>query len=211
MLLILISIQKIIPFYIFSLIKPNNILILYIILILCSILPPFICLNITNFKIIISYSSINQSRWIILIIYTKIFSWLLYFIFYSISILSLTFILLLFKISKNFHIIPLNINFNLIFLFIIFNLAGLPPFSIFLIKWYSIFLFISLNNLLFIIIFIIIRSLFMLFIYNNIVFFSLFLFKIESKLIKINQSNLNYNIYLYFIFPLILSSIILII
>ena len=51
-LLILSTIQKIIPFYIISLIKLNNFFFIYLILILCSIIPPFISLNITNFKII---------------------------------------------------------------------------------------------------------------------------------------------------------------
>ena len=146
--IILLTLQKIIPFYLIFLIKINNFLIIHLILILSSIIPPLSCINISNLKIIIAYSSINQSRWIILIIYTKILSWLIYFTFYSITLISLIFIFNFFKISKNFSIKFLNnkLNLNLILILILFNIAGLPPFSFFFIKWYSIFIFIKLNK-----------------------------------------------------------------
>ena len=211
--IVLLTLQKIIPFYLIFLIKINNFLIIHLILILSSIIPPLSCININNLKIIIAYSSINQSRWIILIIYTKILSWLIYFTFYSITLISLIFIFNFFKISKNFSIKFLNnkLNLNLILILILFNIAGLPPFSFFFIKWYSIFIFIKLNKLFSIILIIIIRSLFILFIYSNILYHSLFLFKFESKLIK-PIINKNYNpIYFYLILPLSISIIILII
>ena len=108
---------------------------------------------------------------------------------------------------KNSIITSNNIKFNVLFLFILFNMAGLLPFSIFLIKWYSIFLFIKLNNLIVIIILMIFKSSFILFICNNILFYSLFLF--ESKLIKLNHYN--NNIFIYLLFPSFLSFIIIII
>nr|ASY95844.1 NADH dehydrogenase subunit 2 [Atta opaciceps] len=210
MLLTLTTIQKIIPFYIMSLIKLNNFFIIYFILILCSIIPPFLSLNITNFKMIIAYSSINQSSWMILMIYMKTLSWLMYFIFYSFSLMSLIFIISLFKMFKNsMTMMSNNINLNLLFLFILFNVSGMPPFSMFFMKWYSIFLFMKLNNLIMIMIIMMFSSLFMLFIYNNMLFHALFLFKFESKLIKLNYYY--NNISMFILLPLSLSLIILMI
>nr|ASY95857.1 NADH dehydrogenase subunit 2 [Atta colombica] len=208
MFLILSTIQKIIPFYMLSLIKLNNFFFIYLILLLCSIIPPFMCLNITNFKIILAYSSINQSSWMILLIYMKTLSWLMYFLFYSLTLMSLIFLFSLFKMFKNSMIIN-NINLNILFLFTLFNMSGMPPFSMFLMKWYSIFLFMKLNNLIVIMIFMMFSSLFMLFIYNNMLFYALFLYKFESKLIKLNHSN--NNIFIFILFPLLLSFTILLI
>jgi len=189
-LFILLTLQKIIPFYIISLIKINTIFI-YFTLFICSVIPPIIIINITNFKILISYSSINQTRWIILLIYLKNIIWIKYFIFYII-ILSSTFLLFnYFKIILNISYITLNqIKFNLIFIIFIFNLAGIPPYSFFYIKWFRIYISIYNSNLFIILIIIMLRSLFMLYIYTNIIINSIFFYKFNSKLIKFNLLNL---------------------
>lgn len=208
-LLILLTLQKIIPFYIISLIKLYPTL-LYIIIIICSILPPYIILNITNFKLLISYSSINQSRWIILLIYVKNIIWFKYFIFYSIISLRLFSIIYLSKISISLNYFKSHFKFNLLFIIFIFNIAGLPPFSFFYIKWFSIFTFLKSTNILIIFVLIILSSLIMLYIYINIIVNSFFINKIKSKLINLNLPILNNYTLIYFI-TLFFSSIILII
>lgn len=207
--LILLTLQKIIPFYIMSLISLPSYL-LYIITIICSILPPYIILNITNFKLLISYSSINQSRWIILLIYIKNIIWFKYFIFYSIISLRLFSIIHLSKISISFNYFKSYFKFNLLFIILIFNMAGLPPFSFFYIKWFSIFIFIKSSNLLIIFILIILSSLIILYIYVNIIINSFFINKIKSKLININLHIFNKFTLIYFI-TLFFSFVILII
>lgn len=163
-----------------------------IIIILCSILPPISIFNLTNFKTLISYSSINQSRWILFLINLKIIIWFKYFIFYRLTLLSFIYIIYLFKINYNSNNIYNNKNFNVIFLFYIFNLAGLPPFSFFYIKWYSIHLFIINRNIIPIIIILMFRSLIILFIYTNILTTSFFLFKIKSKILNLQPTYKNY-------------------
>lgn len=202
--------QKIIPFYIISLIKLPSYL-LYIIIIICSILPPYIILNITNFKLLISYSSINQSSWIILLIYIKNIIWFKYFIFYSIISLRLFSIIYFSKISISINYFKSHFKFNLLFITLIFNMAGLPPFSFFYIKWFSIFIFIKSSNILIIFILIIIRSLIILYIYINIIINSFFIIKIKSKLINLNFSTFNNYTTLTYLATIFFSSIILII
>lgn len=208
-LLILLTLQKIIPFYILSLIKLYTYL-LYFIIILCSILPPYIILNLINFKLLISYSSINQSRWIILLIHIKNIIWFKYFIFYSIISLRLFSIIYLSKISISFNYFNSHFKFNFLFIILIFNISGLPPFSFFYIKWFRIFIFLKSSNLLIIFILIILRSLIILYIYVNIIINSFFTSKIKSKLINLNLSFFNYSTLIYFI-ALFSSSFILII
>lgn len=183
---------------------------LYLIIIICSILPPYIILNITNFKLLISYSSINQSRWIIILIYLKNIIWFKYFIFYSIISFRLFSIINLSKISISINYFKSHYKFNLLFIILIFNISGLPPFSFFYIKWFSIFIFLKSSNILIIFIIIILNSLIILYIYVNIIINSFFINKIKSKLININLPTFNSSTLIYFI-TLFFSSIILII
>jgi len=210
MLFILLTLQKIIPFYIISLIK-INIIFIYFSLFICSILPPIIINNLTNFKILISYSSINQSRWIILLIFLKNIIWIKYFIFYIIILLNISLIIYYFKIILNLSYTSLNQNkFNLIFIIFIFNLAGIPPYSFFYIKWFRIYISIYNTNIFIILIIIIFRSLFILYIYINIIINLIFFHKFNSKLIKFNFTN-TFKYSKLILFNLLLSLILIII
>jgi len=186
----LLTLQKITPFYILSLIK-INIIFIYFTLLICSILPPIIIINLINFKILLSYSSINQSRWIILLIFIKNIIWIKYFIFYIIILLNISIIIHYFKIIFNLTYITINqTKINLIFIIFIFNLAGMPPYSFFYIKWFSVYITIYHSNLFIILIIIIFISLFTLYIYINIIINSIFFHKFTSKLIKFNYVNI---------------------
>lgn len=207
-LYILLTIQKITPFYILSLLSQIP-LITYIILISCSLIPPYIILNLNNFKILLRYSSINQIRWMILLILLKPIIWLQYFIFYCLILSSLFYFIKFLKIKKNFNNIH-RFKLNILIIMFILNLARLPPFSFFYIKWYSIFYSILNSNMILILIIIIIRSFLILYIYSNILINLLFIYKIKSK-IKVFPP-LKYNLYSRFLIILqLLSSLILLI
>lgn len=184
-LLLILTIQKLIPFYIINLINATrNFLLtsfLIVAVILTSIIPPFIIIKLTNFKIIITYSSINQSGWLILITIIKSNLWLIYFIFYTLIIIIISSLIYIYKI--NFMFINNDQSYiSLISIFYIFNIGGLPPFSIFYIKWEGLFISIWNRNIFFLIIILIIRSLVILYIYINIILISLFFYKQANKL-----------------------------
>lgn len=207
---LLLSTQKLIPFYILSLIHINLIFI-HIILIICAFIPPFIIIKINNFKILISYSSINQSRWIIILIYIKNIIWFRYFIIYSIILLCIFIIIYINKISKSF-IYFFTPKFNILNIIYILNLARIPPFSFFIIKWYRIFFIIINTNLYIIIILIIISSLIILYLYTLILIKAIFFHSLTSKIIKFNQYKIFFNkIIIIFLFNLFISLIIIII
>lgn len=204
------TIQKIIPFYMFSLTHIENYIII-LILILCSIIPPIIILNLINLKSLLTYSSINQSSWLMLLIFLKNSLWLSYFLTYSFIYIILFYTLSLYKYNLN-HINLYNNNFKIIILIFILNIAGLPPFSFFTFKWFRIFL--SINNtinLFFILILIILRSFIILYLYINISYIRIFLLINKPKILLINLNFFNFskiNLLLFiiiFIFPLILS------
>lgn len=157
-----------------------------------------------------SYSSINQSRWIILLIYIKNIIWLKYFIFYSIILLRLFSFIHLSKITISFNYFKSQFKFNLLFTIFILNISGLPPFSFFYIKWFRIFTFLKSSNILIIFMLIILSSLIILYIYVNIITNAFFINKIKSKLINFNLSTSQVPTLIYFL-TLFFSSIILII
>lgn len=207
-LFILLTIQKIIPFYIISLITIPTFF-FYVILILCAIIPPYIILNINNFKILLSYSSINQTRWIIILITLKPIIWLQYFLFYRTILFFIIFFIEYLKIKKNYRNISLQ-NINIIIILFILNLARMPPFSFFYIKWFRIFYLILNSQIILIIIIIIIRSFIILYIYINIITNLLFMFKTKSKIKYPNYYKYSNNNIFFYIIQLTLSLIILI-
>lgn len=196
-LLIFLTIQKIIPFYIFSLIE-INIWIFLLLIILSSYIPIFKIINILNIKIILTYSSINQSRWIIILIFFKNIFWFSYILIYRIIILIITIFLNYFKFSFNFYINFFNkLNFNFLSIFLIFNLARVPPLSFFLIKWFSIYIFLFNSKIFFIFILLIINSFILIYIYLNLLSLIIFFYIIKYKFNLINSTNfINNNIYL---------------
>nr|YP_010872901.1 NADH dehydrogenase subunit 2 [Pheidole megacephala]WGV34087.1 NADH dehydrogenase subunit 2 [Pheidole megacephala] len=208
MLLIILTFQKIIPFYMMSLISFHQ-YILYILIIMCSMIPPYMMLNLTNFKTLMSYSSINQTSWMILLIFMKNIIWFKYFLFYSIITFSLFSIMYFSKMTLSFNYLKSNLKFNLLFIIFMFNLSGLPPFSFFYMKWFSLFIFIKSSNMLIIFLLMMLSSLVMLYIYTNMMLNSFFIYKMKSKLINFDLFTPNKLTFIYF-FSLFFSSIILI-
>lgn len=166
-------------------------------------------INILNFKKIFIYSSINQSRWLLLLIFLKNLIWLIYFITYNFIIIFIIYIINYSKINFNLKINNI-INFSILNLFIFLNIASLPPFIFIFIKWYNIFLFINTINFNILFFFLIINTLIITFIYLNIINISMFKTFYSHKFILINLSFNSYKIIIIFMSFLILRNIIII-
>lgn len=148
------------------------------IIISSSILPPILIFNITRFKKILTYSSINQNRWILLLISIKILMWLLYLVIYII-ISSIIFYLI--NLNKITYIYSSK-NLNVLILIIILNIAGMPPFSFFLFKWFRIFLINYNRDIIILPILIILRSFLIFYIYINIIYLHIFFYGPKLKI-----------------------------
>nr|YP_010461826.1 NADH dehydrogenase subunit 2 [Tapinoma ibericum]UUF93592.1 NADH dehydrogenase subunit 2 [Tapinoma ibericum] len=202
-LFFLITFQKIIPFYMLSMINLKSYFILFSI-ILCAIIPPFMMMNLMNLKKLLTYSSINQLGWMILLIYLKNIIWFYYLIMYSLITMMIFYILSYKKFYYN-YINNSNIYYNMIILMIMMNMASIPPFSFFMFKWFSIFIIIFNSNLFIASLIMIISSFLMFFIYMNMIYLIMFNNLIKSKLMNLNILNFNYMNMILFIMMLFFS------
>lgn len=208
-IIIILTIQKVIPFIILSIAHPHTSLQTIFVLI-CLIIPPYLILNSTNLKKLITYSSINQSGWIIIISLSFRSLWVIYIIIYSISLMLIKTIIKEKKIKFNIKIRAQHNTLYLLTIIIIMNLAGIPPLTLFVFKWYAVIRLIILTKPNIIIIIILIRSLIIVYLYTNILV-KISLIKYPNSKIWITQSpNLTIKKFLI-LSALILSIIIFII
>lgn len=130
------------------------------------------------------YSSINQTGWILILIYIKDIIWLKYFLFYRTILICIIILMEYQKISTNFsYKTPKNKDNWLILLFI-FNLRGLPPFAFFYFKWLRISIFLIHTPFSFFAILLLLRSLIILYIYSSIVIKLSLTYNFKSKIFK---------------------------
>lgn len=180
--------QKINPLIILILLLKNYIINLNLFILSSLIIGSISGLNYSSFKKIISFSSINQLRWIIIrLINNKLIK--LFIIFYLLLIWIIIKSIKLFKLkflNQLFNLKP-KIKFIKLFIFINFlSLGGLPPFLGFFPK---IFIILKINNN-FIIFFIVSFTLISLFIYIRIIYSILIINSIKiNKIIKNNNNN----------------------
>ena len=159
------------------------------------IISPIITINKYSLKLIISYSSIHQTRIIILIIYINFYIFISYFILYSIITINL--LIILNKITNTLkYEFNINKKIKIIFFLIIVSYSYFPPIATFIIKWSIIENLVIINNQFKLISIIVILSRFIIiwryinFINNNIYNFNNFnkIF-IKTPLIK-SQKNI---------------------
>lgn len=186
--LILITWQKLAPLTILFYSHFNN---LFIIFILSSALVGAIAgLNQTSLRKLLTFSSINHIRWILLANMYRNLLWLFYFLIYSLIRIS---IILIFKTYNLFFInqIFLFNNNNIILKFClftrIFSLGGLPPFLGFLPKWLIIENIIK-SNFYFLTFIIVMANLITLFFYARLTYST---FMLNNIIIKWNFLHLN--------------------
>nr|WON65991.1 NADH dehydrogenase subunit 2 [Carpelimus sp. 1 HFZ-2023b] len=145
--LILLTLQKIIPFSILA--YNMNIPVFFTIIILMNMMiSMFLGLNQTSMRKIITYSSINHIGWMIsIMLYSKPI-WLLYFMIYLFTMMIFTMMMNLYNIYSMNQLIKINMNMNfkLMIIFMFFSMAGLPPFIGFMPKWMTIQMLILNNN-----------------------------------------------------------------
>nr|QCP68872.1 NADH dehydrogenase subunit 2 [Cryptolestes ferrugineus] len=171
---IILTWQKIAPMVLIFYFIDLNYFFLSIILI-SAMIGSILGINQTSLRKILAFSSINHISWLLSSMFCSMSIWLIYFLTYSIILLSLTF---LFHKMHMFYLFQL-MNFaesskmiNLSMFLIFFSLGGLPPFLGFLPKWLVIYSLIMINQYL-LSFFLILFTLITLFYYLRITFFAL--------------------------------------
>lgn len=163
---------------------------LIIFIILSIFIRSIIGINYFSIKKIISFSSINQIRWLLISLKLINFIWKTYLIIYFFIIVLICYILKFLKLNYLNQIYYLNNFKNKFFIIIIFinflSLRGIPPFLGFLPKLLILIKF-NFNFILFIII---LFSIFSIFYYIRIIF-SLFLINsLKIKKLEIKKNNI---------------------
>nr|YP_010703316.1 NADH dehydrogenase subunit 2 [Anastatus shichengensis]WCO11519.1 NADH dehydrogenase subunit 2 [Anastatus shichengensis] len=200
------TIQKIIPLIILnnSLYFMNNNLMKFfsLNLMLSSIFSSIISMNFTSIKIILSFSSMNQMSWIILISMINELTMINFFLTYLMIMMNLTMIFNKFNINylNNMNLMKFNNNFSYLLMNLsMFSLASIPPFTGFLMKWISIQMFFNYMNF-FMIMILIFSTIISTFIYIRIIFINILNLSISTKM---NFKNINFLNLMNFNFPLI--------
>lgn len=192
--LIILTWQKIAPF---ALIRCfNNKKIIYIFIMSAALTGALGGLNQINTKILLTYSSIAHSAWIIIITSISLSNWALYFSLYVLIVAPIVasfFKINLSKVTEIYKtkISPINKN---IFIFLILSLGGLPPFLGFSAKLTAIIIGLKIFSVLILLI-LITSSLVSLFFYIKI-FYNLSINSSMETKINLNRETLSPNIML---------------
>lgn len=194
-LFFLCTFQKIIPLIIIFILNSWIIIIVLAIFInsLVIFLNGFILLN---FNIILAYSRINNLRWILLGYYRRIQITRIFFIIYIFLILGI--LLFLWNPSIRIFIQIQSINYynKLIILLVIISLGGLPPFIGFLGKVIILKQTICVARI-FLILFLIFRSLRILFFYINFMYISITILPSATVIINYKDFSVINSIYIF--------------
>nr|YP_010730283.1 NADH dehydrogenase subunit 2 [Blondelia inclusa]WEG23150.1 NADH dehydrogenase subunit 2 [Blondelia inclusa] len=186
--LILMTWQKIAPLMLISYMINMPLIIMSIIF--SSLIGALGGLNQTSLRKLMTYSSINHLGWMLTAMYSNNTLWMIYFLFYVFLSFSLIFLFNMYKISQINQLFSLFFYSKILKFFFCFNLlslGGLPPFLGFFPKW-QVIQMLSMNNQLFLLIFMLMMSLITLFFYLRISYSSFML-----NYYEINW--LNYNIF----------------
>nr|YP_010231339.1 NADH dehydrogenase subunit 2 [Dermacentor auratus]QSV37408.1 NADH dehydrogenase subunit 2 [Dermacentor auratus] len=184
-LFIILSIQKIIPLFIFSKFFTQMII---IIVMFSTMLSSVMALNLKIIKKLLIFSSISHQGWMMCLIFKKINFWISYLIMYMYIIFSVINMCKKHKMNSFFNntINKMNYNEKMNFISQFMSLGGMPPFLGFFMKIMAIFLLMKMNFWLMMIL--ICSSLVNLFFYLKIMTPFLFLFK---KNLSINKISFN--------------------
>nr|QGQ56388.1 NADH dehydrogenase subunit 2 [Pseudachorutes palmiensis] len=131
--MLLLTWQKLAPFVLLSFLTNK---LVEVSIMISAVVGGLGALNQTDLKLLLTYSSIAHSAWMLSIIYINELVWILYFISYIFIILSTLYLFLKLQISNLtlFQLIKMPSNLKLMFLLNFFSLAGLPPLLGFIIK-----------------------------------------------------------------------------
>nr|UXG56631.1 NADH dehydrogenase subunit 2 [Cerceris albofasciata] len=189
MIFMLTTIQKIIPLMFLNSCQLMNYN--FYLINMSIIISSFWMMKMYSLKKIITFSSMIHSSWMMILINLNIKIWMIYFFIYSISMFMMSLYFNIYKINNNNNLLKIkNIYKKMIFLMIMLNMMGLPPFSLMWINFsliWSMILNFDMKSMI-ILISLILSKLFMLITYMKL---SLNLFYMN----KFNIKNLNYNNY----------------
>jgi len=174
---IFLTIQKLAPTSIFILMVNLNFI--FIIILICSVIGTFRQILTLNLKLLLTYSSISHSGWILIGRISKIEVYFLYLIIYTTIILQI--LIILYK-KQIFSILFLSINKPLLILFL--RLSGIPPLLGFFPKWISLINILSDDKMKLLSLFLILLTCLNIFIYVKII-----RIRILKTIIKLNIKN----------------------
>nr|APX39519.1 NADH dehydrogenase subunit 2 [Oulema melanopus] len=135
--LILLTMQKIAPFIILMYMS-NIFFYLSLIIIMSAMISGILGLNQLSLRKIMAYSSINHLAWMLSTLMYSNLLWLMYFIIYSITNLTIILIFNKFNIyftKQLYNICEINKPTTMLITFLFMSLGGIPPFLGFLPKW----------------------------------------------------------------------------
>lgn len=186
--------QKIAPFILIS--NFNARVALYLVIIISAMAGSIGGLNQINTKILLTYSSIAHSAWILIVVSIYLNYWMLYFLVYTLTIAPIIIYIrsLNFKKIKEINSSKINFNSKIILRILILSLGGLPPFLGFTAKLSALIAGIQIFPLV-VILSLISSSLISLYFYRKIFFNALTGRNPEKKIFKNNNKNKNFIIY----------------
>nr|WRO44588.1 NADH dehydrogenase subunit 2 [Hypoderma pantholopsum] len=179
--LILMTWQKLAPMILISYIIIKPLMITSIIL--SSLVGALGGLNQTSLRKLMAYSSINHLSWMMMSLYFSNKLFMMYFMMYSFLTFSMIYLFEMFKISHINQLLLSMFHLNYMKLFIMLNLlslGGLPPFLGFFPKWIVI-QSLSMNNQLFLMVFMTSMTLITLFFYLRLCYSTFMLNSYETK------------------------------
>nr|YP_010535363.1 NADH dehydrogenase subunit 2 [Amblyomma hebraeum]QLD96933.1 NADH dehydrogenase subunit 2 [Amblyomma hebraeum]QLD96946.1 NADH dehydrogenase subunit 2 [Amblyomma hebraeum]UYB77924.1 NADH dehydrogenase subunit 2 [Amblyomma hebraeum] len=180
-LFLILTIQKMIPLFILSLLSMK---IMVIFAMISSIFSSLLIFNLKMMKKILIYSSISHQGWMLSLILVKSNFWVIYMMIYSMLIYKILILLKKnnlnsfsnFLEKKNFF------HMKITFCMLMLSLGGMPPFMGFIMKLISIFLLMKMSKMLIMIL--IISSMINIFIYIRMISPNLFLNLMNFKNFK---------------------------
>nr|YP_026007.1 NADH dehydrogenase subunit 2 [Argulus americanus]AAS00848.1 NADH dehydrogenase subunit 2 [Argulus americanus] len=183
--------QKINPLFLLNLFNSN----LFSFIVLNAVIGAFTGLSQFSFRKMMVLSSLVHLSWIFLAMQYSHMNWILYFMGYSINLLILMFLFYYFNLNYVKDIFKIkNNNFqSAMVCFYIFNMAGLPPFTGFFLKWMV--LSFSIEKNIFLSFIVLMMSLLSLVFYIRIIYNSMLLSKVSITLM------FNYKLTFY-VFPI---------
>nr|UPL65946.1 NADH dehydrogenase subunit 2 [Mystilus priamus] len=138
MCLLLMTLQKVSPIYIMSLIMVNNIYSLAMVA-LSTLSGSILGLNHNSIRKIMAYSSINHLGWLMMcsVMYKKL--WMMYMLLYTLLTTMMCFHFKYYNILyiNQFNMKPIKMMEKMSMLFLMLSMGGMPPFLGFLPKWIS--------------------------------------------------------------------------
>nr|ALO76624.1 NADH deshydrogenase subunit 2 [Lema sp. LEM01] len=196
--MIMLTLQKIAPMIILMYFC-NFFFFISIIILTSAMISGMLGLNQSSLRKIMAYSSINHLAWMLSALLYSNFLWLLYFLIYSISTISIILIFKKFNIyfSKQlYNICEINKSTTILIIFMFLSLGGIPPFLGFLPKWFIIMNLIN-NNQYMISLILIIFTLIVFSFYLRLIILPMMFSKNEPNFFKI------YSLSMIFIFQII--------